>query len=127
MVKNRKRMEWLAKLYASAGLIVALIAVVSSASFAGTRRMESVFGVKAKGVRASTLATPSIASGVLAAPLSSGLPGQLSLQELLEQEADNENAIIPTWFQVSLNGVAIVDSNNWNITLKKKSENQTQC
>jgi len=24
MVKNRKRMEWLAKLYASAGLIIAL-------------------------------------------------------------------------------------------------------
>ena len=122
MVKNRKRMEWLAKLYASAGLIVALIAVVSSASFAGTGRIESVFGVKAKGVRASTLATPSIASRVLAAPLSTGLPGQLSLQELLEQESDNENAIIPTWFQVSLNGVAIVDSNNWNITLKKNQK-----
>ncbi|SEU25917.1 conserved repeat domain-containing protein [Lacrimispora sphenoides] len=122
MVKNRKRIEWLAKLYASAGLIVALIAVVSSASFAGTRRIESVFGVKAKGVRASTLATPSRATSVLAAPLSTGLPGQLSLQELLEQEADNENAIIPTWFQVSLNGVAIVDSNNWNITLKKNQK-----
>ena len=119
MVKNRKRIEWLAKLYASAGLIVALIAVISSASFAGTRRMESVFGVKAKGVRASTLATPSITERSLAEPLSAGLPDHPSLQELLEQEADNENAIIPTWFQVSLNGDAIVDSNNWNITLKK--------
>jgi len=122
MVKNRKRIEWLAKLYASAGLIVALIAVVSSASFAGTGRIESVFGVKAKGVRASTLATPSRASRMLAAPLSTGLPGQPSLQELLEQEADNENAIIPTWFQVSLNGAAIVDSDNWNITLKKNQK-----
>ena len=122
MVKNRKRIEWLAKLYASAGLIVALIAVVSSASFAGTRRIESVFGVNAKGVRASTLATPSRAKRALAAPLSTGLPGQPSLQELLEQEADNENAINPTWFQVSLNGVAIVDSDNWNITLKKNQK-----
>ncbi len=122
MVKNRKRMEWLAKLYASAGLIVALIAVVSSASYAGTRRMESMFGVKAKGVRASTQATPSRSSRILAAPLSAGLPGQPSLQELLEQEADNEKAIIPTWFQVSLNGVAIADSDNWNITLKKNQK-----
>jgi len=59
---------------------------------------------------------------MLAAPLSTGLPGQPSLQELLEQEADNENAIIPTWFQVSLNGAAIVDSDNWNITLKKNQK-----
>ena len=122
MVKNRKRIEWLAKFYAGAGLIVALIAVVSSASFASTRRIENVFGVKAKGVRGSTLATPSRASRALAVPLSAGLFGQPSLQELLEQEADNENAIIPTWFQVSLNGVAIVDSDNWNITLKKNQK-----
>ncbi len=122
MVKNRKRIEWLAKFYAGAGLIVALIAVVSSASFASTRRIENVFGVKAKGVRGSTLATPSRASRALAVPLSAGLFGQPSLQELLEQEADNENAIIPTWFQVSLNGIAIVDSDNWNITLKKNQK-----
>jgi len=81
-----------------------------------------VFGVKGKGVRASTLATPSITSRTLAEPLSAGLPGHPSLQELLEQEADNENAIIPTWFQVSLNGVAIVDSDNWNITLKNNQK-----
>ncbi|GLC80985.1 hypothetical protein LBYZC6_30990 [Lacrimispora brassicae] len=67
------------------------------------------------------MATSSKASKSLAAPLSGGLSDHLSLQELLQQEADNENAIIPTWFQVSLNGIAIVDSDNWNITL---NENQ---
>jgi uncharacterized repeat protein (TIGR01451 family) len=122
MDKNRKRIGWLTKLYASAGLIVALIAAVSLASFAETRHIESAFGVKAKGERASTLATPSRASKSLVTPLSAGHPGRLSLQELLEQEADNENAIIPTWFQVSLNGIAIVDSDNWNITLKENQK-----
>ena len=122
MDKDRKRIRWLAKLYASGGLIIALIAAVSSASFAETRHIESSFGVKAKGERARTMATPSRASKSLATPIFADHSDQLSLQELLQQEADNENAIIPTWFQVSLEGIAIVDSDSWNITLNENQE-----
>ncbi|WP_024295114.1 DUF11 domain-containing protein [Lacrimispora indolis] len=122
MDKNRNRFNGLAKLYASTGLIVALITAVSLAAFAETGHVESSFGVKAKGERAGTKATPSRSSRSLAAPLFAKLPGQSSLQELLEQESDNGDAIIPTWFQVSLNGVAIVNSDNWNVTIERNKK-----
>lgn len=123
MNKNQKRIGWTVKLFASAGLIVALIAgSVSLASFAETKHTESVFGVKAEGKRVRTQATPSQAEGSLPSLLSADISDRKSLQELLEQETDNENAIIPTWFQVSLNGIAIADSDHWNVTLKENQK-----
>ena len=123
MNKNQKRIGWTVKLYASAGLIVALIAgSVSLASFAEMEHTESVFGVKAEGKRVRTSATPSLAEESLPSLLTAGYSDRKSLQELLEQETDNENAIIPTWFQVSLNGIAIADSDHWNVTLKENQK-----
>jgi len=123
MNKNQKRIGWTVKLYASAGLIVALIAgSVSLASFAEMEHTESVFGVKAEGKRVRTSATPSLAEESLPSLLTAGYSDRKSLQELLEQETDNENAIIPTWFQVSLNGIAIADSEHWNVTLKENQK-----
>ena len=123
MNKNQKRIGWTAKLYVSAGLIVALIAgSVSLASFAEMEHTENVFGVKAEGKRVRTEATPALAEESLPSPLSTSLSDRKSLQELLEQEADNEDAIIPTWFQVSLNGIAIADSDYWNVTLKENQK-----
>jgi uncharacterized repeat protein (TIGR01451 family) len=123
MNKNQKRIGWTVKLYASAGLIVALIAgSVSLASFAEMEHTESVFGVKAEGKRVRTQATPSQAEESLPSLLTAGYSDRKSLQELLEQETDNENAIIPTWFQVSLNGIAIADSDHWNVTLKENQK-----
>jgi uncharacterized repeat protein (TIGR01451 family) len=116
MEKNRKRIGGLV----SIPLIIALIAgSVSLASFAEMGHVKSAFGVKAEGKRIRAPATPSMAPESLTVPLSATHPGRLSLQELLEQEAVNEDAIIPTWFQVSLNGIAIADSDNWNITLNR--------
>ncbi len=123
MNKNQKRIGWTAKLYVSAGIIVALIAgSVSLASFAEMDHTESVFGVKAEGKRVRTQATPSQAEEFSPSLLSASLSDRKSLQELLEQEADNEDAIIPTWFQVSLNGIAIADSDHWNVTLKENQK-----
>ncbi|HBG13404.1 MAG TPA: hypothetical protein DDX68_20230, partial [Clostridium sp.] len=123
MNKNQKRIGWTVKLYASAGLIVTLIAgSVSLASFAEMEHTESMFGVKTEGKRAKTQATPSQAEESLPSQLSAGLSDRKSLQELLEQETDNEDAIIPTWFQVSLNGIAIADSDHWNVTLKENQK-----
>ena len=123
MNKNQKRIGWTVKLYASAGLIVALIAgSVSLASFAEMNQTESMFGVKAEGKRVRTSATPSLAEESLPSLLTAGYSDRKSLQELLEQETDNEKAIIPTWFQVSLNGIAIADSDYWNITLKENQK-----
>ncbi|CUX72426.1 Translation initiation factor IF-2 [Clostridium sp. C105KSO15] len=123
MNKNQKRIGWTAKLYVSAGLIVALIAgSVSLASFAEMEHTENVFGVKAEGKRVRTQATPSQAEEFLPSLLSASLSDRKSLQELLEQEADNGDAIIPTWFQVSLNGIAIADSDHWNVTLKENQK-----
>ncbi len=123
MNKNQKRIGWTVKLYASAGLIVTLIAgSVSLASFAEMEHTESMFGVKTEGKRARTQATPSLAEESLPSQLSAGLSDRKSLQELLEQETDNEDAIIPTWFQVSLNGIAIADSDHWNVTLKENQK-----
>ena len=123
MNKNQKRIGWTVKLYASAGLIVTLIAgSVSLASFAEMEHTESMFGVKTEGKRARTQATPSQAEESLPSQLSAGLSDRKSLQELLEQETDNEDAIIPTWFQVSLNGIAIADSDHWNVTLKENQK-----
>jgi len=123
MNKNQKRIGWTAKLYVSAGIIVALITgSVSLASFAEMDHTESVFGVKAEGKRARTQATPSQAEEFLPSLLSASLSDRKSLQELLEQEADNGDAIIPTWFQVSLNGIAIADSDHWNVTLKENQK-----
>ncbi|WP_395548744.1 MULTISPECIES: hypothetical protein [unclassified Lacrimispora] len=116
MEKNRKRIGGLV----SIPLIIALIAgSVSLASFAEMGHVKSAFGVKAEGKRIRAPATSSMAPESLTVPLSATHPGRLSLQELLEQEAVNEDAIIPTWFQVSLNGIAIADSDNWNITLNR--------
>jgi len=123
MNKNQKRIGWTVKLYASAVLIVALIAgSVSLASFAEMNQTESMFGVKAEGKRVRTSATPSLAEESLPSLLTAGYSDRKSLQELLEQETDNEKAIIPTWFQVSLNGIAIADSDHWNITLKENQK-----
>ena len=123
MNKNQKRIGWTVKLYASAVLIVALIAgSVSLASFAEMNQPESMFGVKAEGKRVRTSATPSLAEESLPSLLTAGYSDRKSLQELLEQETDNEKAIIPTWFQVSLNGIAIADSDHWNITLKENQK-----
>jgi len=123
MNKNQKRIGWTVKLYASAGLIVTLISgSVSLASFAEMEHTESMFGVKTEGKRARTQATPSQAEESLPSQLSAGLSDRKSLQELLEQETDNEDAIIPTWFQVSLNGIAIADSDHWNVTLKENQK-----
>ena len=123
MNKNQKRIGWTVKLFASAGLIVALIAgSVLLASFAETKYTESVFGVKTEGKRVRTQATPSQAEGSLPSLLSADISDRKSLQELLEQETDNEDAIIPTWFQVSLNGIAIADSDHWNVTLKENQK-----
>ncbi len=116
MEKNRKRIGGLV----SIPLIIALIAgSVSLASFAEMGHVKSAFGVKVEGKRIRAPATSSMAPESLTVPLSATHPSRLSLQEFLEQEAVNEDAIIPTWFQVSLNGIAIADSDNWNITLNR--------
>lgn len=121
MDKNWKKTRRLTRLYVSLGLTTALLAVVSLVSFADAGHRMSEFGVKAKGVKGRLQATASD-SIELEIPTPEYYHNQFNLKELLEQEADNDDAIIPTWFQVSLNGIPIVDSDNWSVTLKENKK-----
>lgn len=128
MNKNRKRIGGLVRRCVGAALIVALIAGgVSLASFADMGYVDSAFGLKAEGESARLTATSSEAlatSSETSAASSARRTSRLGLTELLEQSADNEDAIIPTWYQVALNGEAIADSDNWNVTLRESQRIQ---
>jgi len=121
MIKDRKRIRELVRRYTGSALIVTLIAgSVSVASFADMGYIDSVFGVRAEGQPARLTATR---SDSLATSSSAHMVGQSAqrpgLPELLEQSADNEDAIVPTWYQVALDGTAVVDSDDWDITLRQ--------
>ena len=123
MNKNRKRIGELARRWAGSALIVTLIAgSVSLASFADMGYVDSVFGVRAEGEPVRLTAT---SSEPLATSSSARLTNRPSLPELLEQSADNDNAIVPTWYQVALNGSAIADSDNWDITIRRDQRIRT--
>lgn len=113
---NRKSTGEFLRRGAGAALIVTLIAgSVSLASFADMGYVDSVFGVKAVGESVRLTATGSEAVATASTARYASRPG---LSEMLEQSTDHEGAIIPTWFRVSLNGEAIVDSSEWDITLE---------
>ena len=116
---SRNRTTGLIRRYASAALVVALIAgSVSLASFAEMGYTESNFGVNTQVGRSRAMATPSAALESLASSSDSNRLNQPSLPELLEQTADNEEVIDVNWFQVALNGKAIVDSDDWSVTIR---------
>lgn len=113
MKRSQIRITGLIRRWSSIALIIALTAgSVSLASFAyGAGGTKGVFGIHVTGNGAGGLATASQAAAEMGATPS-------NLAELLEQGSDMAENVVPTSFQVLLNGETVVDSDRWGLTFE---------